>query len=107
MAYHGDMLLDWALLHAPSDTSLNLLTFQDLASLQHVNKYLRESELWDLTWKTRIRITDKSELARLLRRAIEAGKADYVRLIVRERPDVLKYNFDDGNSYLTIASCAS
>ncbi len=88
-----------------SDEVGRTLSFAELERLRSVDRSLRDNEFWGLAWAARIKIAGDSELRSILRLAIEAGKATHVRLIVKERPAVLRQDLDDdGNTCLTIAS---
>jgi ankyrin repeat protein len=77
-----------------SDEVGRTLSFAELERLRRVDRSLWYNEFWVLAWTARVKITGDPELRRTLRLAIEAGMATHVRLIVKDRPAVLRQDLD-------------
>ena len=92
-----------------SDEVGRTLSFAELERLRSVDRSLWYNEFWGLACTARIKITGDAELRSILRLAIEAGMATHVRLIVKDRPAVLRQDLDlpavlrEGHSFLELA----
>lgn len=73
-----------------SDEVGRTLSFEELERLRRVDRSMWYNEFWGLAWTARIKITGDPELRSILCLAIEAGMATHVRMIVKDRPAVLR-----------------